>query len=141
MGVAHNLEGLGIIAFERGELNEAASLLTEAVQAFASYGNIGCTAHALEAAAVVVATAAHDGPNRAAELLAAAEQFRQQSGQDHRPWEIRASLGPLKNRIVTPNATADAAARAVGRRYTLSVASMLAAQALRSVEAATPAEP
>jgi predicted ATPase/DNA-binding XRE family transcriptional regulator len=141
MGVAHNLEGLGIIAFERGELNEAASLLAEAVQAFASYGNIGCTAHALEAAAVVVATAAHDGHSTAAELLAAAEQFRQQSGQDHRPWEIRASLEPLKNRIVTPNATADAGARAVGRRYTLSVASMLAAQALRSVEAATPAEP
>ena len=32
MGVAHNLEGRGIIAFERGELNEAASLLTEAIR-------------------------------------------------------------------------------------------------------------
>ena len=81
MGVAHNLEGRGIIAFQRGELNDAASLLTEAIQAFASYGNIGCTAHALEAAAVVIATAAHDGDSLAAELLAAAEQFRQQSGQ------------------------------------------------------------
>jgi predicted ATPase/DNA-binding XRE family transcriptional regulator len=141
MGVAHNLEGRGIIAFERGELNEAASLLTEAIQAFASYGNIGCTAHALEAAAVVIATAAHDGDSLAAELLAAAEQFRQQSGQDHRPWERRARVEPLKNRIVTPSATADTAAHALGRRYTLSVASMLAAQALQSVEAPTPAEP
>ena len=141
MGVAHNVEGRGIIAFERGELTEAASLLTEAIQAFASYGNIGCTAHALEAAAVVIATAAHDGDSSAAELLAAAEQFRQQSGQDHRPWEIRASLEPLKNRIVTPSATADTAAHARGRRYTLSVASMLAAQALQSVAAPTPADP
>jgi predicted ATPase/transcriptional regulator with XRE-family HTH domain len=141
MGVAHNLEGRGIIAFERGELNEAASLLTEAIQAFASYGNIGCTAHALEAAAVVIATAAHDGDSLAAQLLAAAEQFRQQSGQDHRPWEMRARLEPLKNRIVTPSATADAAAHALGRRYTLSVASMLATRALQSVEAPTPADP
>jgi predicted ATPase/DNA-binding XRE family transcriptional regulator len=141
MGVAHNLEGRGIIAFERGELNQAASRLTEAIQAFASYGNIGCTAHALEAAAVVIAAAAHDGDRLAAELLAAAEQFRQQSGQDHRPWEIRASLEPLKNRIATSRATSDTAAHALGRRYTLSVASMLAAQALQSVEAPTPADP
>ena len=141
MGVAHNLEGHGIIAFERGELSEAASLLNEAIQAFASYGNIGCTAHALEAAAVVIATAAYDGDRLAAELLAAAEQFRQQSGQDHRPWEIRARPKPSKNRIATPTATADTTAHAVGRRYTLSVASMLAAQALQSLQIPTPADP
>jgi len=141
MGVAHTLEGRGIIAFERGDLNKAARLLIEAIQAFASYGNIGCTAHALEAAAVVIATAAHNGDSLAAELFAAAEQFRQQSGQDHRPWETRASLEPLKNRIVTPSATADTAAHTPARRYTLSVASMLAAQALQSVAAPTPADP
>ena len=141
MGVAHNLEGRGIIAFERGELNEAARLLTEAIQAFASYGNIGCTAHALEAAAVVIATAAHDGDSLAAELLAAAEQFRQQSGQNHRPWEIRPRPESLKNRIVTPGATADTTAHIPGRRYTLSVASTLAAQALHSVEAPDQADP
>jgi predicted ATPase/DNA-binding XRE family transcriptional regulator len=141
MGVAHNLEGHGIIAFERGELSEAASLLNEAIQAFASYGNIGCTAHALEAAAVVIATAAYDGDRLAAELVAAAEQFRQQSGQDHRPWEIRARPKPSKNRIATPTATADTTAHAVGRRYTLSVASMLAAQALQSLQIPTPADP
>jgi tetratricopeptide (TPR) repeat protein len=141
MGVAHTAEGRGIIAFERGELSEAAILLTEAIEAFASYGNIGCTAHALEAAAVVVATAARDGDSLAAELLAAAEQFRQQSGQDHRPWEIRARLEPLKSRIVRPSATADTAATALARRYTLSVASMLAARALHSVEAPAVADP
>jgi predicted ATPase/transcriptional regulator with XRE-family HTH domain len=141
MGVAHNLEGRGIIAFERGELSEAARLLTEAIQAFASYGNIGCTAHALEAAAVVIATAAQEGDSSAVELLAAAEQFRQQSGQAHRPWEMQARLEPLKKRISTRSATAGIAAHPLGRRYTLSVASMLAAQALQSVEAPTPADP
>jgi hypothetical protein len=140
MGVAHNLEGRGIIAFERGELNEAANFLTQAIQAFASYGNIGCTAHALEAAAVVIATASRDRDSLAAELLTAAEQFRHQSGQQHRPWEKRARLGPLKDRIAaasaTPgSATPDTAAPVPGRRYTLSVASMLAAEALQSLQA------
>ena len=155
MGVAHNLEGRGIIACERGELSEAANFLTQAIQAFASYGNIGCAAHALEAAAVVIATASRDRDRLAAELLTAAEQFRHQSGQQHRPWEKRAQLGPLKDRIVaagatpgsatpgsatpgsaTPgSATPDTAAPVPGRRYTLSVASMLAAEALQSLEA------
>jgi hypothetical protein len=135
MGVAHNLEGRGIIAFERGEFNESANFLTEAIQAFASYGNIGCTAHALEAAALVIATASRDSDSLAVELLAAAEQFRHQSGQEHRPWEIRARLGPLEARIVTPSATPDTAASAPRRRYTPSVASMLAVQALQSLAA------
>ena len=54
--------------------------------------------------------------------------------------ETRASLKPLKNRVVTPSATADTTAHALGRRYTLSAASMLATQALQSVEAPTPAD-
>lgn len=132
MGVAHNLEGRGIIAFERGELGEAATFLTEAIKAFASYGNIGCTAHALEAAAAVISTTSRDGGSVASELLAAAAQFRQQSGQDHRPWEIR--VRPLEDHVVTPSA-ADTGAHAHERRYTLAVASMLATQALQSVEA------
>jgi predicted ATPase/DNA-binding XRE family transcriptional regulator len=133
MGVAHNVEGRGIIAFERGELDEAANFLTEAIQAFASYGNAGCTAHALEASAVVIGAASHNGGSLALELFAAATQFRHQSGQGHRPWEIRARLGDLQDRIVTPNATA---AHVPESRYTLSVASTLAAQALQSL--ATP---
>ena len=137
MGVAHNVEGRGIIAFERGELDEAANFLTEAIQTFASYGNVGCTAHALEASAVVIGTASHNGGSLALELLAAATQFRRQSGQGRRPWEIRARLGDLQDRIVTPNATA---AHPPESRYTLSVASTLAAQALQSLATHTPAD-
>ena len=132
MGIAHNLEGRGIIAFERGELGEAANFLTEAVESFALYGNIGCTAHALEAAAVVIGTAARNGDSLALELLAAATEFRRQSGQGHRPWEIRARLGALEDRIVMP-ASASAAAHGSGARYTLSVASSLATQGLQSL--------
>ena len=132
MGVAHGAEGRGIIAFESGELGEAANFVTEAIEIFASYDNVGCTAHALEAAAVVIGTAGPKGDSSASELLAAADQLRRQSGQGHRPWEIRARLGDLDDRIVTPSATAGAAARA-GRQYTLSAASSLATRALRSL--------
>jgi len=132
MGVAHGAEGRGIIAFESGELGEAADFVTEAIEIFAWYDNVGCTAHALEAAAVVIGTAGPKGDSSASELLAAADQLRRQSGQGHRPWEIRARLGDLDDRIVTPSATAGAAARA-GRQYTLSAASSLATRALRSL--------
>jgi predicted ATPase/DNA-binding XRE family transcriptional regulator len=136
MGVAHNSEGRGIIAFERGELDEAANFLTEAIGAFASYGNIGCTAHALEAAAVVIGTAARNCGSLALELLAAANEFRQQSGQGHRPWEIRARLGALEDRIVTPGGTASHTAHTFGARYTQSAAAALAVQGLQAL--ATP---
>jgi predicted ATPase/DNA-binding XRE family transcriptional regulator len=135
VGIAHNAEGRGIIAYERGELGEAATFLAEAVESFASHGNAGCSAHALEAAAVVIGTAARNGDRLAVELLAAAKEFRRQSGQGHRPWEIRARLGALEDRIVTPDASS-AAAPGSGSRYTLSVASSLAVQGLQSL--ATP---
>jgi hypothetical protein len=134
MGVAHNMEGRGIIAFERGELGEAAIFLTEAVESFASYGNVGCTAHALEAAAVVIGTAASNGGSLALELLAAAREFRRQSSQGHHPWEIRARLGALEDHIAAP-VTTSAADHGPGTRYTLSVASALAAQGLQSLAA------
>jgi predicted ATPase/DNA-binding XRE family transcriptional regulator len=137
VGIAHNAEGRGIIAFERGELGEAAAFLAEAVESFASYGNVGCSAHALEAAAVVIGTAARNGDRLAAELLAAAAEFRRQSGQGHRPWEIRARPGALAGRIVTPDASS-AAAPGSGSRYTLSVASSLAVQGLQSLAALHP---
>lgn len=81
----------------------------------------------------MIGAASHNGGSLALELFAAATQFRHQSGQGHRPWEIRARLGDLQDRIVTPNATA---AHVPESRYTLSVASTLAAQALQSL--ATP---
>jgi hypothetical protein len=135
MGVAHNAEGRGIIAFERGELGAAANFLTEAIEIFASYGNVGCTAHALEAAAVVIGTAGRKDDSTAIELLAAADELRHQSGQGHRPWEIRARLGDLDDRIVTPSATAGTAVHA-GHEDTLSTAPAVATRALRSL--ATP---
>jgi hypothetical protein len=94
MGVAHKVEGRGIIALERGDLEAACAFVSQAVQMFASYENLGCTAHALEAAAVILGP--DDSTQRlAVELVAAAEEFRLQSGQGHRPWEIRARLGSL----------------------------------------------
>jgi predicted ATPase/class 3 adenylate cyclase len=99
MGIAHNVEGRGIIAYERGEHLEAARFIAEAVEMFAAYENLGCTAHALEAAAVVAGPMSPAGAALTRELLTAAEALRRQSGQGHRPWEIRARLGSLEEHI------------------------------------------
>ena len=127
MGVAHNTEGRGIIALERGELDDAAHFVSEAVELFSSYGNLGCTAHAVEAAAVVVAAVGK--PEAATELLAAAEELRDRSGQGHRPWEVRARHGPIEDRI--PVGAALTAARASGRGHTLQSAAAFAQDVLR----------
>jgi len=91
MGLAHTVEGRGLIALEAGDLDGAVPFLTEAVELFAGAGNLGCTAHALEAVAVW-ASAGGDA-DAAAELVGAAETLRHASGQGHRPWEVRARLG------------------------------------------------
>jgi predicted ATPase/class 3 adenylate cyclase len=135
MGVAHNAEGRGIIAFESAEFAQAANFITDAIEIFASYGNIGCSAHALEAAAVVIGTAGQQDAGLPVELLAAAEELRRQSGQGHRPWEIRARLGNLEDHIALPSSTASAPAQA-GREYSLSAAASLAVGALRSLTTA-----
>jgi hypothetical protein len=83
-----------------------------------------------EAAAVVV------GGSLATELLAAAKQFRRQSGQGHRLWEIRSRLGAPEDRIVTPSGAAGSPAHDAPPGYTLSVAASLATQGLQSL--ATP---
>jgi predicted ATPase/class 3 adenylate cyclase len=132
MGVAHNAEGRGIIAYERGELADAAKFLTDAISLFALYNNIGCTAHALEAAAVLIGDGSAEDVGRAVDLLAAADELRGQSGQGHRPWEIRARLGNLEDRIAADGLTASGAARS-GRSYSLSDAAALAVSALRSL--------
>jgi hypothetical protein len=137
MGVAHAAEGRGIIAFESGELARAAASLTDAIELFASYANIGCAAHALEAAAVVIGAPGHGDAGLAIELLAAADQLRRQSGTvGDRPWEIRARLGNLEDHIAVPGGTASAPAQA-GRGYSLSEAASLAVGALRSLTTAT----
>jgi hypothetical protein len=132
IGVAHNAEGRGIIAFESHELGDAATFVTDALEAFASYGNLGCTAHALEAAAVAIGTAGRGDQGLAIELLAAADEFRRRSGQGHRPWEIRARLGNLEDLLVAPGTAAHA-----GRDYSLSEAASLAVGALRSLTTST----
>jgi predicted ATPase/DNA-binding XRE family transcriptional regulator len=136
VGVAHNAEGRGIIAFERGELKAAAGFVAEALESFESYGNLGCAAHALEAAAVVIATADSEQIGLAAELLAAAAELRRQSGQGHAPWEIRARLGQLEEWIVVPGSAASTAGAPAPARYTLPEASLLATTALRLLAAA-----
>lgn len=134
MGVAHNVEGRGIIAFERGELGQAASFVAEAIEIFTAYGNLGCAAHALEAAAVIIAAGSLDGSTVALDLLAAASEFRRQSGQGHRPWEIRARLGTLEGRLAGPvTAGPPGAAPAAVYRYTLAGAASFATTALRAL--------
>jgi predicted ATPase/class 3 adenylate cyclase len=136
MGIAHAAEGRGILAFEAGELARAAAFITDAIGLFALYGNIGCTAHALESAAVVIRAPGREDVGVAIELLAAADKLRRQSGQGHRPWEIRGRLGNLEDHIAVPRATASVPAR-TGREYSLSEAASLAVGALRSLTTAT----
>lgn len=97
-GIAHNIEGRGIIALEDGRLGDAARYVAEAVRIFADYENTGCSAHTLEAAALVL-DAAGDPGGIAVDLLGAAERFRERSGQTHRPWEVRARSGPTTERV------------------------------------------
>ncbi len=132
MGIAHNVEGRGIIAYERGDVAAAAKFVSEAVQLFAFYENLGCTAHALEAAAVVVEDTGASASSVQVELVTAAEEFRAQSGQGHRPWEIRARLGALEDHIATMGDAEYAMARETGRQYDLTTAASIATQALLS---------
>jgi predicted ATPase/DNA-binding XRE family transcriptional regulator len=139
MGLAHNAEGRGIIAYELGELDAAASFVAEAVESFESYGNVGCAAHALEAAAVVITAADKQQMNLAGKLLAVAAELRRQSGQGHAPWEIRGRLGNLEDWIVVPGRAAGEAEASAPSRYTLAEASLLATTALRSLAASATA--
>lgn len=107
-GIAHNVEGRGIIALEDGRLPDAARYVAEAVRIFAEYDNLGCAAHALEAAAVVLSPSGPPDPV-AVQLLAAAERFRLRSGQSHRPWEVRARGGATADRVQELDAATSAA--------------------------------
>jgi hypothetical protein len=132
LGVAHNVEGRGIIALDRDDLREGAAFVAEAVEIFASYDNSGCTAHALEATAVVLARTGRDA--LAAELIGAAEELRRRSGQGHRPWEVRQRHGAIEERLaLDPDDRVRAIA--LGRRHTLESASTLALESLRAVSA------
>jgi hypothetical protein len=128
ISVAHTVEIRGIIAYDRDELADAAAFVAEALEIFSSYDNLGCSAHALECAAVIVDQAGQ--PETATELLGAAEELRHRSGQGHKLWEIRARHNDLDDRIAPlPPAVRDAALTA-GRQYTLESAARVALDAL-----------
>jgi predicted ATPase/class 3 adenylate cyclase len=128
IGIAHNVEGRGIIAYDRNELADAAAFVAEAVEIYSNYSNLGCCAHALESAAVIVGRAGQ--PKTATELLGAAEELRHRSGHGHKPWEIRARHSDIEDHIAPlPPAVRDAALTA-GRRHTLESAARAALDAL-----------
>jgi len=127
MGIAHNLEGRGLIELERGDGRAAARFIAEAIEVFARFANLGCTAHGLEAAAVCIARDGLDAT--AAELLGAAEELRQRSGQTHRPWEVRSRHGAIEAHLRL-DATELAAAFARGRQIGAQDAAALALRAL-----------
>ena len=134
MGIAHNVEGRGIIALERGLLLDACRHVAEAVETFLAYENLGCAAHAMEAAAVLIARTVPDertGP----ELLVAADALRSRSGQGHRPWEVRARLGTLEHLMPDLSAREQEAIWEAGLRHDLASASGLALTSLRRVAA------
>ena len=128
MAFAHNVEGRGIIAYDRDELADAAGFVAEAIELFARFGNLGCCAHALEAAAAIVGQA--DEPETATELLGAADELRRRSGQGHKPWEIRARHSDIEDRIAPLSPAARGRARR-GRRHTLDSAGRAALDAAR----------
>ena len=128
MAVAHNVEGRGIIAYDRDQLADAATFVAEAVDLFARFGNLGCCAHALEAAAVIIGQAGQ--PETATELLGAAEELRHRSGHGHKPWEIRARHSDIDDRVAPLSAAAREAALNAGRQRTLESAARVALDAL-----------
>jgi len=129
MGIAHNVEGRGLIDLDRGDLGAAAAHVAEAVRLFASFSNLGCSAHALEAAAVVIARVGSHAT--AGELFGAAEEFRTVSGQGHRPWEVRNRHGAVEDQLdLSPDELALVWER--GRQHTVASASDLALTALNS---------
>jgi predicted ATPase/class 3 adenylate cyclase len=121
---AHALEARGLIEFDAGDLSASAPFLRESIEILAGSGNLGCTAHTLEA---VAAWAAERGDVECAgELVGAAESLRATSGAGHKPWEVRARHGGAFDADVLgdPEAVAESLAR--GRRHSLTTAAALA---------------
>ena len=127
MGIAHTVEWRGIIAYDRGELADAAAFVAEAIEIFSSYGNVACCAHALDSAAVIVR---RDGQLvTATELFSAADEFRRRSGVSRKPWESRARYG-IEDYIAPQSPVAHEAALSTGRQHTLESAARAALDAL-----------
>ena len=135
IGIAHAVEGRGIIAYDRDELADAAAFVAEAIEIYRSSGNLGCCAHALESAAVIVAQAGE--PEKATELLGAAEELRRISGAGNKPFEIRARHPDIEERIAPLAPAVHEAALKAGRQHTLESAARAACAALDAVSTAT----
>ena len=90
VALAHNLEGRALIAIRQGDQDRAAGQLAEALRRFADAGNIGCTAHCLEAIAALLVLRGDDLAH-VAHIAGAAEGLRNACGQQHRPWELYGS--------------------------------------------------
>jgi predicted ATPase/class 3 adenylate cyclase len=84
--LAHSLEGRALINLRRDDTTSAARYLAEAVTLLGSHEH-GCTAHVLDAVAVLLAQLGE--PSEAAFLLGGAEELRRTSGHGERPWEMR----------------------------------------------------
>jgi hypothetical protein len=128
IGIAHTVEGRGIISYDRDELADAAAFVAEAVEIFARFDNLGCSAHALESAAVIVGQAGQR--ETATELLGAAEELRHCSGAGHKPFEIRARHSDIDDRVAPLSPAAREAALTAGRQHTLESAARAALDAL-----------
>jgi predicted ATPase/class 3 adenylate cyclase len=86
-GLAHALEGRALVCLRVDDIITAAGCLSEALRLFATADERGCTAHGMEAIAALLA---QEGQRAEAfELLAIAQHLRSDSGQAHRPWELR----------------------------------------------------
>jgi hypothetical protein len=120
---AHALEGRALIELEAGDLDAAAPFLRVAVAILAGGGNLGCTAHALEA--VAVWSAARGDADTAGEIVGAAETLREASGAGHKPWEVRARHGGDFDSHVLGDSEAAREAIARGRLHSLSSAAAL----------------
>ena len=121
---AHALEGRVLIELEAGDLDAAAPFLREAIAILAGAGNLGCTAHALEA--VAVWAAAGGDVITAGEIVGAADTLRKTSGAGHKPWEVRARHGGDYDANVVGDTAAVHDAIARGRLHSLASAAALA---------------
>jgi predicted ATPase/class 3 adenylate cyclase len=136
ISIAHNVEGQGIIAYDRDELVDAAAFVAEAIQVFSRFGNPGCTAHALEAAAAIVGRTGLT--EVATELVGAADELRRGSGAGHKPWEIRARHNDIDERVAPLSHAARQAALKRGRQHTLDSAARIALDALSTATGEVP---
>ncbi len=133
IGIAHAVEGRGSIAYYRDELADAAAFVAEAIEMYCSSGNLACCAHGLDSAAAIVAQAGE--PEKATELLGAAEELRRISGAAM-PFAIRARHPDIEERIAPLAPAVHEAALKRGRQHTLESAARAACAALDAVSTA-----